>query len=353
MRANHGLPRAGVPFIVIPFFGDQQWWGQRVEGRWRPCWQADGIVSRWSGRISTRIRDEARMKVRTYSDAESFLRNTRPALELNEAANSLMLGVCERMVRSPEQIEAPPCLKTVEDAAGLVLAAMLTPPHNLVVYGHRGDTAAGARLLVGEIAGEGWAVPGVLGPREVAQEVAKKWQELTGQRYRAGMRQRAYELREVAVPPPQRGRLRPAAAADTELVAGWSYAFQEAIFGQDDREEALGRARRWIEQGAVYLWEDGPPVSTAMWTRPTRRGISVSGVYTPPELRRQGYATACVAELSRLLLAAGRQFCALFADLANPTSNHIYQQIGYQPVCDYDEYLFRAAEPRSPAGEGR
>ena len=79
----------------------------------------------------------------------------------------------------------------------------------------------------------------------------------------------------------------------------------------------------------------------AMKTRPTRRGISVSFVYTPPEFRRRGYATACVAELSRLLLESGRQFCSLFTDLANPTSNHIYQQIGYRPVADFDQYSFQ------------
>jgi hypothetical protein len=61
-------------------------------------------------------------------------------------------------------------------------------------------------------------------------------------------------------------------------------------------------------------------------------------VYTPPELRRRGYASHCVAELSRALLAEGYDFCALFTDLANPTSNHIYQEIGYRPVCDYDSY---------------
>ena len=80
-----------------------------------------------------------------------------------------------------------------------------------------------------------------------------------------------------------------------------------------------------------------------MKTRPTRHGISVSLVYTPPELRGRGYATACVGELSRKLLGAGREFCALFADLANPISNHIYERIGYRPVCDYEEYRFEEA----------
>lgn len=67
---------------------------------------------------------------------------------------------------------------------------------------------------------------------------------------------------------------------------------------------------------------------------------AVNLVYTPPELRRRGYASACVAALSQLLLDAGWKFCCLFTDMSNPTSNHIYQQIGYTPVCDFNEYIF-------------
>jgi predicted GNAT family acetyltransferase len=83
---------------------------------------------------------------------------------------------------------------------------------------------------------------------------------------------------------------------------------------------------------------EGEPVSMAIRSRPTRHGISVSGVYTPPEQRRHGYATACVAALSQKLLDQGYQFCSLFTDLANPTSNSIYMQVGYRPVADFDKY---------------
>ena len=75
-------------------------------------------------------------------------------------------------------------------------------------------------------------------------------------------------------------------------------------------------------------------------TRPTRNGGSVSLVCTPPDLRGRGYATACVGELSRLLLESGWRYCALFADLANVAANRVYQRVGYEPSCDYDEYVF-------------
>jgi predicted GNAT family acetyltransferase len=75
-------------------------------------------------------------------------------------------------------------------------------------------------------------------------------------------------------------------------------------------------------------------------TGPTPHGIRIGAVYTPPEYRQRGYASACVAYLSQMMLDSGRKFCFLFTDLSNPTSNHIYQQIGYEPVCDVDNYVF-------------
>ncbi len=68
--------------------------------------------------------------------------------------------------------------------------------------------------------------------------------------------------------------------------------------------------------------------------------MRIGPVYTPPEQRGHGYASALVAGVSQWLLDAGNQFCFLFTDLRNPTSNHIYQVIGYQPVGDFTEYSF-------------
>jgi len=75
----------------------------------------------------------------------------------------------------------------------------------------------------------------------------------------------------------------------------------------------------------------------------TPEGSRVGPVYTPSPLRGRGYASALVAAASQAQLGAGRRFCFLFTDLANPTSNEIYQAIGYEPVCDVDEYRFTAA----------
>ena len=60
----------------------------------------------------------------------------------------------------------------------------------------------------------------------------------------------------------------------------------------------------------------------------------VGPVYTPPEHRRRGYATALVAAWTSELLRRGARRCMLFTDHANPTSNSIYQAVGYRPAGD-------------------
>jgi hypothetical protein len=90
-----------------------------------------------------------------------------------------------------------------------------------------------------------------------------------------------------------------------------------------------------ISQKYIYvLEENGKPVSMAGAVREMQTVCGVALVYTPPYFRRKGYATSCVAQLSQTILEKGFKKCVLYTDLANPTSNNIYQKIGYQPICD-------------------
>jgi predicted GNAT family acetyltransferase len=155
------------------------------------------------------------------------------------------------------------------------------------------------------------------------------------------MAQRAFMLTKVRHPLYASGSLRVATESDIDLIARWLFDFdQEALGGGGDRAGAGEAASKRVQERSLYLWEDGQPTCLAGKARPTMNGITINAVYTPPELRGRGYATSCVAALSQLLLDSGRKFCTLFTDLANPTSNSIYQKIGYAPVGDYAVYLF-------------
>jgi predicted GNAT family acetyltransferase len=147
---------------------------------------------------------------------------------------------------------------------------------------------------------------------------------------------RAFELTRVVHPAPPPGGFREAGADDLPQVAAWVQAMGDDIDEPVDEAEAERVARRVIGGGDLCLWErDGRPVSMAGITRRTPWSSCVALVYTPPEHRRHGYASAVVAALSQRELDAGYAWCSLFTDLANPTSNHIYAELGYQPRCDF------------------
>jgi predicted GNAT family acetyltransferase len=73
---------------------------------------------------------------------------------------------------------------------------------------------------------------------------------------------------------------------------------------------------------------------------PLPSGIRINAVYTPPELRGRGYASACVAALSQMLLEEGRKFCFLYTDVENETANDVYRAIGYRRMCDVEVIAF-------------
>ncbi len=283
------------------------------------------------------------MQLTTYERAEPFLSKVRAELERQEVRNSLPLGIALNLQQYSTRRQ--PYLATVEDGTRLIAAAVMTPPRNLILASDYPEENEAFTLLAQNLHANGWPTPGVLGPAEIALSFAQAWQQLTRQAYREGMRERAFELTHVIPPRPGPGHLRAATQADLELVLQWTLAFmQEAIPNEPEGEPEETR-RSWtrrIEQGTIYLWEleDGQIVSLAATTRPVSKVISIGPVYTPPEQRGKGCASRCVAALSQLLLDSDWERCSLFTDLANPTSNSIYQQIGYRPVCDFNEYLF-------------
>lgn len=280
------------------------------------------------------------MRLTHHDEAGGFLTCAQAWLEREEAANNLILGIAVRLAEHPDRIKQPPYLATVEANGALVAAAVMTPPHRVVLYSATGADPEPLYLIMDDLRAGGWSVPGVMAPAETSEAFAQIWSSVTGKPHRSAMNERAYELRRVIPPAPVSGRLRPATEADLPLAAAWVHSFMQDAGLPGTTEAAREIAELRIADRDLFFWDDGGPVSMAAKTRRSTHGISVSLVYTPRELRGRGYASTCVATLSQQLLDAGWEFCALFTDLANPTSNDIYQRIGYRPVCDFREYDF-------------
>ncbi|KOV12063.1 hypothetical protein ADK60_33615 [Streptomyces sp. XY431] len=226
-----------------------------------------------------------------------------------------------------------PRLGRMPESAAVELAAELAAllAAELVAEPAAGSAAApaGAAALTG--AGGGAAATLAFGAA---------WAAVTGTTSTVRTNERLYRLGELADPPrPPSGRSRLAGAADHELLVRWFAEFAEEVDIRipnvatvvDDRTAA----------GQLHLWEDGGrPVAVAGASAVIAGMSRIGPVYTPGEARGRGYASGVTAAASAAALARGAVEVLLYTDLANPTSNSIYQQIGYRPVEDCVELAF-------------
>jgi predicted GNAT family acetyltransferase len=225
------------------------------------------------------------------------------------------------------------------DDGELALFAMRTPPWPMLVSElDRAD----AEALVDVWLEHDPAPPGVTGPPQAARAVAGAWQRRTGGRASCRMREAIHLLREVIYPPhPPPGILRPAAEGDRDLLVAWERAFvSEAGLVAAAAAQAEETVARRLGASAQFVWEDRQPVSTLSLSPSIGGTVRLGPVYTPPEHRRHGYASAAVARASRDALERGARQCMLFTDLANPTSNKIYAAIGFRRIGDWEELQF-------------
>jgi len=134
--------------------------------------------------------------------------------------------------------------------------------------------------------------------------------------------------------------MRRAAQEDQKTLSEFFSAFHAEAVPHEPAPADPGRlAASAVANGSAFVWEQGHgPICLAVYGREVGGGASIGPVYTPPTQRGHGYASALVAALSQHLLETGRRYTCLFTDLNNPTSNKIYEQVGYRAVSDYAQW---------------
>jgi predicted GNAT family acetyltransferase len=254
------------------------------------------------------------MDVAIYPNAADFLVKAGDLLRSDEARYGLIYGIARLVADNPRHYgKEDPWFCTVSDGSGISALAWRTPPFAVGLAWHAGNPEEAVVPLV-EAVHDRWAViPGVTGHREVTDPFAERWCKTCGTSIRSTQAQRIYRLDSVNDVPSVSGRMRKAALANKDMVAGWTRAFHIEAGSAANEGIPERDITPFIEKGLIYLWEDsGKPVSLVMKSRPTEHGMMVSLVYTPPESRRSGYATACVAGVCREILKSGYDFCTLY-----------------------------------------
>ncbi|PJF29078.1 MAG: GNAT family N-acetyltransferase [Phototrophicales bacterium] len=284
------------------------------------------------------------MNLIRFDDANRFYERVSPFLSAREAEHNLLLGII-RGVQIGEYTEYPPYLGCIEADNQVVAVIVRTPPHHALLS-LMDKPHNIIPLIVENMRHEYPSLAGVIGAKLDARIFAETWEAATGQPFWLGVRQRIYKLTQVTFPQHVAGELRWATEADFNMLVNWYIGFiKDAGLTITTPDRAQSIVRRYLDadpkERRLAIWQvDGVPVSMSGYMGSTPNGMRVGAVYTPAEHRKKGYASACVAHLSQHILDMGKQFSFLFTDLANSTSNHIYQAIGYQPISDVDEYRF-------------
>ena len=282
-------------------------------------------------------------------DVAEYLTAAGDFLRARAAENTVQLGATETIrVRGAAAFgdEAPLFGWWAAPGEPVSAAFMHTPPFGVTLTP---SPAAVAAALAGTFAARDRFPAWVMADPATAQFFAAAWQRHTGQPARVGRRSRMYRLGRLLPPDPAPpGRARVAAPADSGLLLAWLEAFHHEADdgGGPDMQRTLADR---LSYGGLTLWETGDgPVSLAGLTRAVAGQARVGPVYTPPGRRGRGFGGAVTAAVSQAAKDAGVAEVLLYTDLANPTSNALYQRLGYEPVSDSVQLLFLPAPVREP-----
>lgn len=269
------------------------------------------------------------MRIERHTDPKAYAELVLPGLLRDEARFNLEIAVVSRVAAGESFGGGEPLLLTVGGAP-----VVRTPPHNALLAALPPEAAPAAADY---LAAEALDLPGALGGPDTVAAFAERYAAVTGRAFAVNRDQGVYALTELVPPRPAPGALRPATGADWDLLRAWFEAFHVEV-GLPIHD--LDRQRPRVDEGMFWLWEDGGPVSLAGCGGYTPNGARIGPVYTPPELRGRGYASAVTAGVTAELLGRGLASTFLYTDMANPTSNKIYQAIGYRHVADVREVTF-------------
>jgi len=267
------------------------------------------------------------------SDPEVYATNALPLLVREPASNTVALTVLDTLRAGHGFSDRPPTLAWYTDRGQVTGAVSMTPPYGLLLAQLPDGSE---QSLVEELHARGIAVPDAHGTVEVIGRFTACWLAGTELTAETLFEQRLFRLDELVPPDPMpAGSPRLVTPDDLELLMEWMQAFQDEA---EPRAAAPSRPmhERRVELGLFWFWldEQGSPVSVA-GRNVTIAGVSrVGPVYTPPEHRKRGYAAAVTAAITRHALDTGAEQLVLFTDAKNPTSNGVYQRLGYRKMED-------------------
>lgn len=287
------------------------------------------------------------MKIIHYQDPVVFQETIQAYLVRREAENNLLFGILANIIAG-EYSDHKNYLALVKDAGQIQAVVLCTVPWPaLISYENPTPEEQVLEAILADLQETLQDdFNGLSGNREFVTPLVSAWEQDSGRSAVLKMSMQIYKLEQVQPVGGVAGRMRSVEERDRNILENWYTSFYRDIQETEpDQEYAHNQIEAYFTADpfvrGLKVWDvEGQPVSMAGYTGPTPNGIRIGAVYTPPNQRRKGYASAVTAGVCQDLLDMGYKFCFLFADLLNPTSNHIYQEVGFHPICEAERYLF-------------
>ena len=283
------------------------------------------------------------MKFNRYEDLGVFRDTVLDILLEDEAGNNLPISI---ITDSKSETSGKWLMSTItDDFDNIILIGLCALPYNIIlseplwVHGSLESILGSVEFLAHEMKRVKCNASGVFARTDLADRFAAAYFGNTDNKVKTtSVAMRLDKLLPYTI---VSGSYRPLAQSDLSYAPAWERAFCiDCNIPVYTPEESAARITARIGTDRHYIWEDGEPVSQVVYGRDTPGGAVINWVYTPPEFRGNGYASALVAEVSELLLRRGKSFCCLFADADNPISRGVYSKLGYKEVCFFRQIQF-------------
>jgi ribosomal protein S18 acetylase RimI-like enzyme len=272
-----------------------------------------------------------------HAEPTPFLAAAEPLLAGNPAVRAFIEALTGAWQRAPDDRTRPDYAATYarDGVHGVALCRHRRP---MVLEGSHPEAAT---AFAADAPAALQACRAVVGEREACDAFARAWNLRFGTDHRVSMHMRHHVLTSLAPAPAAPGRYRPARRSDLAWLESASIAFARDARVDEAHQLILAGVRSRLREGAYRVWDDDGPLAFAGFGE-AGASARIAPVYTLPERRGRGYASALVSSLAAELLAAGRPALFLFTDVGNPTSNALYARLGFRPVSDQVRLDFHA-----------
>ena len=293
------------------------------------------------------------MELLLLDDPERFAVRAVPFLAAERLSSTVIATQLDGVRRGLRTPGAEDRWFVVLEGDRVVGAAMHTPPRPPFLPRLAPEVATFLAARLHEL---GRALDGAVGEAGATLAFAEEWVAHSGGSHRVAMSEQLYRLEHLREPDGVPGEATVATPGDVELVESWLGLFHDEATPTDPLApgELAAVADRMVGSGRCVLWRLGrEAVSLAVVSAAVAGVARVGPVFTPRPLRGHGYAAGATAAATALALEHGAADVVLYTDLANPTSNALYQRLGYRPHQDAAHRVFTPYRyPRSPS-DGR